>query len=254
VQVGRTGKLTPVAQAGAGVRGRRHRHQRHAAQPVRIRRKGVRVGDQVIVRRAGDVIPEVVSALMLPARVAGYVAELHHARAVPRVRQRGGARKGRGQPPLHRRPVLPGAAQAGHPALCRRRAMDIEGLGDKLVDQLVDGGVIRTLPDLYRMGLTRWWRWTAWPKIGAERAGRAGKVQAHHAAALSVRAGHPPCGRGHGQGPGAPLRQLDAIMDASVEQLLQVPDVGPVVAEAASTPSSSSRTTARWWSNCAPAA
>ena len=62
VQVGRTGKLTPVAQAGAGVCGRRHGDQRHLAQrSLRLRRKDVRVGDMAIVRRAGDVIPEVVA-------------------------------------------------------------------------------------------------------------------------------------------------------------------------------------------------
>ena len=62
--------------------------------------------------------------------------------------------KGRGQPPLHGRPVLRGAAQGSHPHFAARRAMDIEGLGDKLVDQLVDANVIRTLPDLYRLGLS----------------------------------------------------------------------------------------------------
>ena len=58
--VGRTGALTPAAQAQAGIRGRRDGEQRHAAQHGRGRAQGFRIGDTVIVRRAGDVIPEVV--------------------------------------------------------------------------------------------------------------------------------------------------------------------------------------------------
>ena len=82
-----------------------------------IRKKDVRVGDTVIVRRAGDVIPEVVG--VLPGKRAGYVPNFRMPTHLPGVRQRRGAREGRGQPPLHRRPVLRRAAQGGHPALRR---------------------------------------------------------------------------------------------------------------------------------------
>jgi DNA ligase (NAD+) len=135
VQVGRTGKLTPVARLAPVFVGGVTVTNATLHNLFEIRKKGVRVGDQVIVRRAGDVIPEVVG--VVPGPRAGYVPT-SACPAVPRVRQRRGARKGRGQPPLHRRPVLPRAAQGGLLHFAARRAMDIEGLGDKLVDQLVD--------------------------------------------------------------------------------------------------------------------
>jgi DNA ligase (NAD+) len=106
------------------------------------------VGDTVVVRRAGDVIPEVVSVL-LDKRV-GDAPPVHHAPHCPicgsaAVREEGEAD--------HRcTGGLFCSAQRKQAILhyAQRRAVDIEGLGDKLVDQLVDTGVIKTLPDLYR--------------------------------------------------------------------------------------------------------
>ena len=82
-----------------------------------IRKKGVRVGDQVIVRRAGDVIPEVVGVMASGPRPA-YVQNFRMPASAPFAAARWCV-KGRGQPPLHGRPVLRGAAQGNHPALCR---------------------------------------------------------------------------------------------------------------------------------------
>ena len=111
--------------------------------------------------------------------------------------------------------------------------MDIEGLGDKLVDQLVDQGVIRTLPDLYRMGLTA--------LIALERMAEKSAQNVLAALEKSKRTTLPrflfALGIRHvGEATAKDLARhfgsLDAIMDATVDQLLQVNDVGPVVAEA----------------------
>lgn len=116
-----------------------------------IRKKGVRVGDTVVVRRAGDVIPEVVRRV--PGERTAYVPNFRMPATCPIcgsevVREKGEAN--------HRcTGGLFCAAQRKEALLhfAARRAMDIEGLGDKLVDQLVDGNVVRSLPDLYRLRL-----------------------------------------------------------------------------------------------------
>ncbi|WP_116006023.1 MULTISPECIES: NAD-dependent DNA ligase LigA [unclassified Simplicispira] len=231
VQVGRTGKITPVARLAPVFVGGVTVTNATLHNLFEIRKKGVRVGDQVIVRRAGDVIPEVVG--VVPGPRAGYVANFHMPKACPVcgsavVREKGEANHrctgGLFCPAQRKEAILHFAA---------RRAMDIEGLGDKLVDQLVDQGVIRTLPDLYRMGLTS--------LIALER--MADKSAQNVLAALekSKQTTFPrflfALGIRHvGEATAKELARhfgtLDALMDASVEQLVQVNDVGPVVAEA----------------------
>jgi DNA ligase (NAD+) len=113
-----------------------------------------------------------------------------------------------------------------------RRAMDIEGLGDKLVDQLVDGGLVRTLPELYRLGVA---------KLAAlER--MADKSAANLLAALEksksatlprflYALGIRHVGEATAKDLARHFGSLDRVMAASVEQLLEVNDVGPVVAQ-----------------------
>ena len=117
IQVGRTGKLTPVAKLEPVFVGGTTVSNATLHNLFELRRKGVRVGDTVIVRRAGDVIPEVVGRV--PGSAAGLRAQFPHAAHLPGVRQRRAAREGRHRPPLHRRPVLRRAAQAGAAALRR---------------------------------------------------------------------------------------------------------------------------------------
>src|SRR5205085_6573160 len=113
-----------------------------------------------------------------------------------------------------------------------RRAMDIEGLGDKLVDQLVDGGLVRTLPELYKLGVAK--------LIALE---RLGDKSAQNLVANLERSkqttlqrflyalGIRHVGESTARDLAKHFGQLDRILHASVEQLLEVPDVGPVVAE-----------------------
>ena len=247
VQVGRTGKLTPVARLAPVFVGGVTVTNATLHNLFEIRKKGVRVGDQVIVRRAGDVIPEVVGVMppegagLALGRPGGIAVPGHRTVYVPNfkmpktcpvcgsdvVREKGEANHrctgGLFCPAQRKEAILHFAA---------RRAMDIEGLGDKLVDQLVDANVIRTLPDLYRLGLTS--------LIALDRMAEKSAQNVLAALEKSKQTTLPRflfgLGLRHvGEATAKDLARhfgtLDAIMDASVEQLLQVPDVGPVVAQ-----------------------
>jgi DNA ligase (NAD+) len=113
-----------------------------------------------------------------------------------------------------------------------RRAMDIEGLGDKLVDQLVDGGLIRTLPDLFKLGvsqlaaLERMADKSASNLVAALEKSKSTTL-ARFLYALGIR--H--VGESTARDLAKHFGQLDRILDASVDQLLAVPDVGPTVAQ-----------------------
>ena len=196
-----------------------------------LRRKGVRVGDTVIVRRAGDVIPEVVGRV--PGARAGYVPNFRMPRECPVC----GSRVLREKGGIDHRCTggLFCAAQRKQAILhfAGRRAMDIEGLGDKLVDQLVDGGVD---PHAARaLQARRCQARRARPHGRQERAEHrrcAGDEQAHDARALRLCARHPPGRRGDGQGSGQALRRARPHHGRKrSSSLLEVRDVGPIVAQ-----------------------
>ena len=230
VQVGRTGKLTPVARLAPVQVGGVVVTNATLSNLFDIRKKGVRVGDQVIVRRAGDVIPEVVGKV--PGERASYVPNFRMPKTCPIcgsevVREKGEAN--------HR--CMGGlfcAAQRKEAILhfAHRRAMDIEGLGGKLVDQLVDGQVVRVLPDLYRLGLTalsaldRMAEKSAQNVLAALEKSKSTTLQ-RFLFGLGIRN----VGESTAKDLAKHFGKLDAIMDATVEELLQVKDVGPVVAD-----------------------
>jgi len=159
VQVGRTGALTPVARLRPVFVGGTTVSNATLHNEDEIERKSLLIGDTVVVRRAGDVIPEVLRALVerrppegseefssryrrfeMPAHcpVCGSVAVREQGEAVWRCAAGLYCSAQRKQALLH---------------FAQRRAMDIEGLGEKLVDQLVDAGLVRTPADLYRLEL-----------------------------------------------------------------------------------------------------
>ncbi len=230
VQVGRTGKLTPVAKLAPVFVGGVTVTNATLHNELEARRKDVRVGDTVIVRRAGDVIPEVVAAL--PDKRAPGAPEFTMPAHCPVcgsdvVREEGEADHrctGGLFCPAQRKQALLHFAS--------RRAMDIEGLGDKLVEQLVDGNVVKTLPDLYRMGfvalaaLDRMADKSAQNLLDALQASKQTTL-ARFLYALGIR--H--VGETTAKDLARHFGKLDAVMHASVDHLLQVPDVGPVVAE-----------------------
>jgi DNA ligase (NAD+) len=231
IQVGRTGKLTPVAKLAPVFVGGTTVSNATLHNTFELRRKGVRVGDTVIVRRAGDVIPEVVGRV--PGARPAYVPNFRMPRQCPVCgsavqRERGGMD--------HRcSGGLFCAAQRKQAILhfAGRRAMDVEGLGDKLVDQLVDSGLIRTLPELYTLGVAKL---SALDRMGEKSAANlvAGLAKSRQATlprflyALGIRQ----VGETTAKDLARHFGSLDRIMDATVDQLLQVKDVGPIVAAA----------------------
>ncbi|GAA4339469.1 NAD-dependent DNA ligase LigA [Variovorax defluvii] len=240
IQVGRTGKLTPVAKLEPVFVGGTTVSNATLHNLFELRRKDVRVGDDVIVRRAGDVIPEIVGRV--PGARAQYVPNFRMPRTCPKcgsqvAREKGGidhrCTGGISCPAQRKEAILHFAG---------RRAMDIEGLGDKLVDQLVDGGIVHSLPSLYVLGVA---------KLAAlDR--MADKSAANLVAALEkskkttlprflFALGIRHVGETTAKDLARHFGKLDAIMGhtleeaATVEQLLEVPDVGPVVAESVHT-------------------
>jgi DNA ligase (NAD+) len=230
VQVGRTGKLTPVAKLAPVFVGGVTVTNATLHNELEARRKDVRVGDTVIVRRAGDVIPEVVS--VLPDQRAPGASEFTMPAHCPVcgsdvVREEGEAD--------HRCTgglVCPAQRKQALRHFASRRALDIEGLGAALIEQLVDGQFVRTLPELYRMDL---------PALAT--LARMGEKSAQNLLDALQKSKHTTLARflyglgiRHvGESTARDLARyfgtLDAVMDASAGQLLQVPDVGPVVAE-----------------------
>jgi DNA ligase (NAD+) len=234
IQVGRTGKLTPVAKlqpvfVGGTTVSNATLHNEGEAQ-----RKDVRVGDTVIVRRAGDVIPEVVG-VVLDRRTPEVAAK-------PLFDMQSWVH---GRCPICASPIAKEQGEADWrctggitcPAQCKqaflhfasRRAVEIEGLGDKVVDQLVDAGIVRTLPELYKLGFAK-----------LNELERMGEKSAHNLLAAIERSksttlprflfglGIRHVGEGTSKALARHFGDIDKLMDASVEQLMEIPDVGPI--------------------------
>ena len=231
IQVGRTGKLTPVARLAPVFVGGVTVTNATLHNLFELRRKGVRVGDQVIVRRAGDVIPEVVGRLEQPR--SRYVANFRMPRSCPICASRVLREPGEADHRCSGGLFCPAQRKQALLHFAQRRAMDIEGLGEKLVDQLIEGQVIRTLPDLYRLGLAtlaqldRMAEKSAHNLLAALEKSKSTTL-ARFLFALGIR--H--VGEATAKELARHFGQLDALMDASAEQLLQVPEIGPIVAQA----------------------
>jgi DNA ligase (NAD+) len=234
IQVGRTGKLTPVAKLEPVFVGGTTVSNATLHNEDETRRKDVRIGDTVIVRRAGDVIPEVVSVVLdrRPADV-GEPLDLYKrlggqcpicGSAIAREEGEVDWRCSGGLfCPAQRKQAILHFAQ--------RRALDIEGLGDKLVDQLVDAGVVRTLPDLFKLGLASL---NALERMGDKSAqnllANLEKSKRTTLARFLYGLGIRHVGETTAKDLARHFGALDRLMDASVEHLLDVPDVGPIVA------------------------
>ena len=229
VQVGRTGKLTPVAKLAPVFVGGVTVTNATLHNEDEARRKDVRVGDTVIVRRAGDVIPEVVSVLpdkrlqdaqlfTMPTHcpVCNSLAVREEGEADYRCTGGLFCSAQRKQAILH---------------FAHRRAVEVDDLGEKLVDQLVDACLVNTLPDLYKLGFSH-----------LATLERMAEKSANNLLASLERSKHTTLPRfifglgiRHvGEATAKDLARhfggIEAIMDASVDQLLMVNDVGPVVA------------------------
>ncbi len=230
VQVGRTGKLTPVAKLAPVFVGGVTVTNATLHNEDEARRKDVRVGDTVIVRRAGDVIPEVVS-VMTEKRIPGTQVF-----TMPRQCPICGSAAVReeGEADYRCTGGLFCAAQRKEAILhfAHRRAVEVDGLGDKLVEQLVDAQVIRTLPDLYKLGFTALASLDRMAEKSANNLLEAlEKSKQTTLPRFVFGLGIRHVGEATAKELARHFGKLDAIMDASEEQLLAVNDVGPIVAK-----------------------
>jgi DNA ligase (NAD+) len=230
VQVGRTGALTPVARLAPVFVGGVTVTNATLHNEDEIRRKDVRIGDTVVVRRAGDVIPEVARILPekrpLAARqfimptscpVCGSQVVRNPDEAVARCT--GGL-----YCPAQRKQALLHFAS--------RRAMDIEGLGDKLVEQLVDSAVVRTPADLYRLGLLALVNLERMAEKSASNLLAAIEQSKQTTLARFIYAlGIRNVGEATAKDLARHFASLDRLLAADETQLLQVTDVGPIVAQ-----------------------
>ncbi|MEN3202187.1 MAG: NAD-dependent DNA ligase LigA [Atribacterota bacterium] len=230
VNVGRTGTLTPVAvlepvEVGGVVVKRATLHNEDE-----VRRKDVRIGDWVIVGRAGEVIPEVVRVLKERRDGSERVFEMPTHCPVchsPVVREEG--------------EVAIRCINASCPAQIKERlrhwasrdAMDIEGLGEKLIEQLVDRGYVRSIPDLYRLTKTKLLELERMGDKSSENLLQAierskKRPLARFLYALGIRY----VGEFVAQLLAEHFGSLQRLMEASSEDLLAIEGIGPKVAEA----------------------
>lgn len=229
-QVGRTGAITPVARLEPVFVGGVTVSNATLHNFDEIDRLGLQVGDRVIVRRAGDVIPQIVSVIRTdrPADarpvvapdccpVCGSAVEREEDGAV--LRCLGGL-------------VCQAQQKAAIRHFASRRAMDIEGLGDRLVEQLVDRELVRSVADLYRLPREAW---LSLERMGDKSVDRL--LQALEASksttlqrfifALGIRE----VGEATAAGLARHFGSWEALSAAAETALLEVPDVGPVVAD-----------------------
>jgi DNA ligase (NAD+) len=228
-QVGRTGALTPVARLEPVFVGGVTVSNATLHNMDEVQRKDVRIGDTVVIRRAGDVIPEIVKVIVekrpssariveLPAKcpVCGSDVERVEGEAVARCT--GGL-------------FCPAQRKEALRHFASRRALDVEGLGSKIIDQLVDGDLVKSPADLYSLtleqvaGLERMAEKSAKNLLAALTHSKSTTL-ARFLYALGIR----DVGESTAGALAAYFGTLDALLEASEATIQEVPDVGPVVA------------------------
>ena len=228
-QVGRTGVLTPVARLGPVLVGGVTVSNATLHNLDELHRKDVRPGDTVIVRRAGDVIPEVVSVLLerrpprtspvrTPKRCPVCSSPVLRVEGEAALRCTGGS-------------VCPAQRKEALRHFAARRALNIDGLGSQLIDQLVDTDLVHEPGDLYRLTspqlqqLDRMGERSAAKLLEAIRRSKATTLE-RFLYALGI----PEVGEATSKALARHFMQLNALMAANAEQLAEVEDVGPIMA------------------------
>ncbi|MCM2289726.1 MAG: NAD-dependent DNA ligase LigA [Sulfuritalea sp.] len=235
VQVGRTGAITPVARLAPVFVGGVTVTNATLHNEAEARRKDVRIGDSVIVRRAGDVIPEVVSVVLerRPMKEGG--EPLHSPFELPKTCPVCGSAVEKPEDEAIARCsgglFCPAQRKQALLHFAGRRAMDIEGLGDKLVEQLVDHAIVRTPADLYKLGLVKMINLERMAEKSAQNILAAIEKSKHTTLARFIFAlGIRNVGEATAKDLARHFGNLDAVIAADADSLQQVPDVGPVVA------------------------
>ena len=228
-QVGRTGVLTPVARLVPVFVGGATVSNATLHNLDELRRKDVRPGDTVVVRRAGDVIPEVVAVVAdrRPRRSSPVEPPEQCpvcGSAVVRVEGESALRCSGGL-------ICPAQRKESLRHFASRRALNIEGLGSQLIEQLVDRGLVRTPVDLFRLtlpallDLERMGERSAIKLLAAIEKGKATTLE-RFLYALGI----PEVGEATSKALARHFVSLDALMDATEDELIEVADVGPVIA------------------------
>ena len=230
-QVGRTGAITPVAKLEPVFVGGVTVSNATLHNMDEVARLGLRVGDRVMVRRAGDVIPQVASVIVEQRPEDAPAIELPEscpACGSPVARPEGEAVARCSAAPT----LCPAQRKEGLRHFASRLAMDIEGLGEKLIDQFVENGLVRTPADLYRLEgerlseLPRMGEKSAQNLLGALQASKSTTL-ARFIYALGIRE----VGEATAQSLANHFGGLENLRAATPEVLEVVPDVGPIVAE-----------------------
>jgi DNA ligase (NAD+) len=230
VQVGRTGALTPVARLKPVFVGGVTVTNATLHNEDEVRRKDVHIGDFVVVRRAGDVIPEVVR--VVAEKRPPHVRAFHMPQRCPICRSQVRRLPDEAVARCTAGLFCPAQRKQALLHFASRRAMDVDGLGEKLVDQLVDGGKVKTPADLYRVrvedlaALERMGEKSAANLVAAIDRSRRTTLE-RFVFALGIRN----VGEATARDLARSLGGIEALMRADVTRLLQVPDVGPVVAQ-----------------------
>jgi DNA ligase (NAD+) len=234
VQVGRTGALTPVAKLRPVFVGGVTVSHATLHNQDEIDRKDVRIGDTVYVRRAGDVIPEIVAVVLEkrphPPPPRFDILERYPVCPVcgSRVVRLPGEAVARCTGGLY----CPAQRKQSLLHFASRRAMDIDGLGEKLVDQLVDQGLVKTPVDLYRLDVPTLARLERMGEKSAQKLIAAIDRSRHTTLARFIYAlGIRNVGEATARDLAHHFGSLDALMNANEAALMAVPDIGPVVAE-----------------------
>jgi DNA ligase (NAD+) len=229
VQVGRTGALTPVARLQPVFVGGVTVTNATLHNEDEVRRKDVRIGDTVIVRRAGDVIPEVVRVVpeRRPADAREFVMPRHCPICGSEVYREPDEAISRCVGGL----VCPAQRKQSLLHFASRRAMDIEGLGERIVDQLVERDMIKTPADIYRLEVGQLAELERMGDKSAENLHRAIDRSRHTTLARLVYAlGIRHVGESTARDLADHFGRMDDIVAADEAALMDVPDVGPVVA------------------------
>lgn len=228
-QVGRTGALTPVARLKPVFVGGVTVSNATLHNMDEIERKDVRIGDYVIVRRAGDVIPEVASVILerRPDTAAPIVMPTHCPVCASEVQRPAGEAVARCTGGLY----CPAQVKEAIKHFASRKAMNIDGLGDKMVEQLFDAGLIRHVDDLYSLdvaavaALERMGKKSAENLIAALASSKSTTLE-RFIYSLGIRN----AGEGTAKALARHFGSLEMIQAANEETLKLVPDIGPVVA------------------------
>ena len=222
INVGRTGALTPIAKLRPVTVGGVVVSNATLHNEDEIERKDVRVGDTVLIQRAGDVIPQVLAVALdkRPADSTPYVfpetCPICGSAALREIDEKTGEKD------VVRRCtgtlICPAQAVEGLKHFASRNAFDIEGLGEKLIELFFTEGLIRTPADIFTLQCARWARPPALARVGGVRRDLGAQpVQRHRRAAddsdqpLPLCARNPPCRRDECAAPGAPFRRLGIL-------------------------------------------